>query len=68
MYCSMANFLGDNFKRQVHDISNQKKNCHIDEIKIVHKRHFIPDTFVQANSEGYTSCSWCIEDLEEKTS
>lgn len=62
---SMANYLGDNNKRQVHDLLNQKDNCQIDEIMIVHKRHFIPDTFTQANSEGYESCIWCIGNSQE---
>ena len=61
----MADYLGDNNKRQVHDILNQKENCQIDEIMIVHKRYFIPDTFTQANSEGYDSCIWCIGNSQE---
>ena len=61
----MADFLGDTNKKIVHDISNQKDNCQIDEIMIVHKRYFIPDTFVQANSEKYTSCIYCIKNLQE---
>lgn len=60
----MANYLGDTYRKQVHDLQNEKENCNIDKIMIVHKRHFIPDTYVQANSEGYGSCIWCIEDLK----
>ncbi len=58
---SMSDYLGDNNKRKVHDLLNQKENCQIDEIMIVHKRYFIPDTFTQANSEGYDNCVWCID-------
>ncbi|NIP62816.1 MAG: hypothetical protein GWN01_12935 [Nitrosopumilaceae archaeon] len=58
------NYLGDTNRREVHDLSNQKDNCKIDEIKMVHKRHFIPDTALQANSEGYSSCMWCIENYQ----
>jgi len=61
----MANYYGDTSKKQVHDLNNQKDNCEIDEIKIVHKRYFIPDTFTQANSEGYTSCIYCIGELQK---
>ena len=62
---NMADYLGDNNKKQVHDLLNQKENCQIDEIMIVHKRYFIPDTFTQANSEGYDSCIWCIKNSQE---
>ena len=55
----MANYLGDNNKRQVHDLHNLKDNCQMDAIKRVHKRSFIPDSFTQANSEGYVNCTWC---------
>ncbi|MGY5147962.1 MAG: hypothetical protein ACW9W4_08185 [Candidatus Nitrosopumilus sp. bin_7KS] len=57
----MADYLGDNNKKQVHDLENQQEGCQMDEIKIVHKRYFIPDTFEQANAEGYLSCIHCIE-------
>ena len=63
----MADYLGDNNKKTVHDLLNQKENCQIDEIMTVHKRYFIPDTFVQANSEGYDSCTSCIDESVEKT-
>ena len=58
----MADYYGDNNKKQVHDLNNQKDGCKIDEIRIVHRRYFIPDTHSQANSEGYASCIHCIED------
>ncbi len=60
----MTNYLGDTYRKQVHDLQNEKENCSIDKIMIVHKRYFIPDTYTQANSEGYSSCIWCIEDLK----
>lgn len=63
----MVNYLGDTSKRQVHDLLNPQNNCNIDKIKIVHKRYFIPDTFTQANSEGYENCTWCIENLQKIT-
>ena len=62
---SMADYLGDTNKKLVHDLSNQKENCRIDEIMLVHKRYFIPDTSVQANSEEYTNCVYCIGHLQE---
>lgn len=61
----MADFLGDTSKKLVHDVSNEKENCEIDKIMIVHKRYFIPDTFIQANSEKYTNCIYCINDVQE---
>ena len=64
VWCIMADYLGDNNKRQVHSLLNQNENCHIGDIMIVHKRYFIPDTFTQANSEGYESCVWCINSKE----
>lgn len=61
----MAKYLGDNNKKQVHDLENIKDDCNTDEIKLVHKRNFIPDSFKQANLEGYASCAWCIADDQE---
>lgn len=61
----MANYLGDKNKKQVHDLLNETDNCLMDEIMMVHKRYFIPDTFSQANSEGYQNCIHCIVDSNE---
>ena len=61
----LANYLGDNNKRLVHNLENLKDGCEIDEIMLVHKRDFIPDSVKQANSEGYTSCTWCITNYQE---
>lgn len=61
----MTKYLGDNNKRQVHDLLNLKDSCQIGEIKRVHKRYFVPDSYAQANSEGYTSCAWCIENFQK---
>jgi hypothetical protein len=61
----MVNYYGDTHTKQVHDLNNQKGSCEIDEIKMVHKRYFVPDTFTQANSEGYTSYIYCIEELQK---
>ena len=61
----MVDYLGDNNKKQVHDLLNQKDDCQVDDIMMVHKRHFIPDTFMQANLEGYASCIWCIDTSKE---
>ena len=61
----MADYLGDTNKKLVHDLNNPNDDCLMDEIMIVHKRYFIPDTFVQANSEGYTNCVYCIKNLQE---
>ena len=53
---NMADYLVDPDKKHVHDLLNEKENYLIDKIMIVHKRSFIPDTFTQANSEGYIRC------------
>jgi hypothetical protein len=56
-----GNFYGDNNRIVVHDLSNEKSECDISEIMIVHKRYFIPDTFEQAKSEGFINCEYCIK-------
>ena len=52
-------------KKQVHDLNNQTDDCKIDEIKIAHRRYFIPDISSQANLEVYSSCIYCTEDLQK---
>ena len=54
-------FYGDNNRRVVHDLSNEKSECDISEIMLVHKRYFIPDTLEQAKSEGFESCEYCCK-------
>jgi hypothetical protein len=62
----MSECLGDTNKKHVHDLLSEKENCLIDEIMMVDKRIFIPDTFTQTNSEGYIKCVWCIGASQEK--
>lgn len=45
---------------EVHDLTNQKVNCQINEIKPEHKKYFNPDTLAQAKSEKFDNCEWCI--------
>ena len=57
-------FIGNTDKKEVHDLDNEKTDrnqCQIDEIIAAgHARTFNPDTLVQAHSETYDNCMWCI--------
>lgn len=55
----VENFYGDKKYMIVHDLSGEKPKCEISEIKLVHKRYFMPDTLEQAKSEGYEQCGYC---------
>lgn len=55
----VENFYGNKKNMIVHDLSNEKSECEISEIMLVHKRYFMPDTLEQAKSEGYTKCDYC---------
>ena len=54
-------YLGNNNKKEVHDLQNETTQCQIDEI--ITARHavvFSPDTLDQAHSEGYDNGHYCI--------
>ncbi len=54
--------IGNVNSKEVHDLDNEDVNengCQIDEIKDI--ALFVPDTLVQAKSEGYDSCDKCLE-------
>jgi len=57
----VENYYGNKRNQIVHDLSNEKPKCEIKQIKIIHKRYFMPDTYEQAMSEGYTNCPHCIK-------
>jgi hypothetical protein len=46
---------------EVHDLANEKVQCRVDEIIVSGKAViFFPDTLLQARSEGYDTCGWCM--------
>lgn len=46
---------------EVHDLHNENTNCQIEEIlQAGNAVIFSPDTLLQAQSEGYDPCSWCL--------
>ncbi len=58
-------FVGNTTKKkEVHDLDNEQtgaNECQIDEIIAAgHARTFSPDTLVQAESETYDNCAYCI--------
>ena len=58
-------FLGNTNTKEVHDLNNEKQQCHIDEIIAAgHAFRFEPDTLSQAHSEGFDNCHWCIGDSQ----
>lgn len=58
------NFLGNKNTYEVHDLrceDTSENGCQIDEILDAgHGVRFIPDTLIQAHSEGYDDCAKCI--------
>ena len=56
----MSTFLGNKNTTEVHDLSRPNANCQTNEIKLKHKKYFIPDTLDQAHSENYDNCAYCI--------
>ena len=54
-------YLGNTNKKEVHDLSNEKTKCQIDEILAAgHAVGFRPDSLEQAQSEGYDNGAYCI--------
>jgi hypothetical protein len=56
-------FLGnsDSDNMEVHDLTNEKPQCQIDEILDAgHAVGFDPDTLEQAHKEGYDNGAYCI--------
>lgn len=52
-------FLGNTNTLEVHDTSNEKANCQLDEIAEEHRRWY--DTLSEAKSErAYDNCYWCV--------
>jgi hypothetical protein len=54
-------YLGNASKVETHDLKNESVNCQVDEIIAAgHAVVFYPDSRIQAESEGYDSCAWCL--------
>lgn len=54
-------YLGNTNKMEVHDLSNEKVQCQINEIiRAGHAVVFTPDTLDQAHSERYDNGAYCI--------
>lgn len=54
----MPRFLGNKNTMEVHDTSNEKTSCQLDEIKEDHKVWF--HTLDEAHSRDFDNCAWCI--------
>ncbi len=58
---SAKRFLGNQSKKEVHDLNSEKVNCQIDEIiRAGNAVTFLPDTLAQAHAEGYDNGYWCL--------
>ncbi len=59
-------YVGNTNNTEVHDLDNEQtgaNRCQIDEI--ISARHavtFTPDILVQAHSQGYDNCAYCLGD------
>jgi hypothetical protein len=51
-------FLGNSQNREVHDLQNTKRNCHIDRISPDHRVNF--ESEEAAVSAGYDRCAYCF--------
>jgi hypothetical protein len=55
---SSTNWLGNNHKREVHNLSKEKANCQIGKIKPVHRVYF--SSKEEALNYKYDPCAYCI--------
>lgn len=57
-----SQYLGNNNKMEVHDLSKETRNCQIDEIRAAgHAVDFPPGTSLDdIHSQGYDNCHWCL--------
>ena len=54
-------YLGNVNTMETHDLKNETLSCQVDEIIAAgHAVVFYPDSRIQAESEGYESCAWCL--------
>jgi hypothetical protein len=58
---SSKQYLGNTNHLEVHDLNAETDNCQINEIiQAGHAVVFSPDTLIQAHSEEYDNCKWCL--------
>jgi len=56
-------YLGNKNKMEVHQLSNERLSCQIDEfLNNSNAVGFIPDTLDQAHKDGYDNCAYCLAD------
>lgn len=56
-------FIGNTDKNIVYDLATEdtaENGCQIDEIKVDHIKTFTPDSWEQANKEGFKDCYKCL--------
>jgi hypothetical protein len=54
-------YVGDSSRTETHDLKKESMNCKVDEIiAAAHAVAFYPDSRIQAESEGYDNCAWCL--------
>lgn len=56
----MAGYMGDKSGMVVHHLAVMKPECMLYYVKKENRVYFVPDTFDQAEKEGFTPCSHCI--------
>ncbi len=57
-------FLGNSHDRELHDLQNRKKQCHIDDIKPDHRVFFATER--DAVAAGYDHCRYCFGKQKSK--
>jgi hypothetical protein len=57
-------FLGNSHQRELHDLENTKKQCHIDDIKADHRVYFRSER--EAVAAGYDYCRYCFGKQKSK--
>jgi metal-dependent HD superfamily phosphatase/phosphodiesterase len=62
-------YLGNSRSREIHDLTNTKKTCRIDQIKDDNKVFFgsIGDVETARDQFGYEGCKWCLPYLKRGT-
>jgi len=59
----MPGYMGDKSGMTVHHLAMKKHECKIYYVKKKDQFYFVPDTFDQAEKEGFAPCSHCIGKL-----
>ncbi len=59
----MAGYMGDKSRMIVHHLAAMKHECMLYYVKKKDRVYFFPDSFDQAEREGFVQCSHCIDGL-----